>query len=205
MIIHKILDEVFSTWSNIAVFRVLRKHTIGISGREVARLAGLSAKNCLITLSMLENYGMVTRVRGGRDHIFNLNREHLIVKDVILPGLEVEEQYFEKLTIDIKNRLKKYTLSMIIFGSVARKEETIESDLDICLIVKDKVHKEAVEERWSDIQVYLNRKYGVSVSPIYFTRSEFALKAKKKKPPVNSIIKEGIVISGLSLRELLND
>ncbi len=205
MVIHKVLDEVFSTWSNIAVLRVLRKCDMGITGREVARLSGMSPKNCLITLSTLENYGMVYRVRGGRDHIFSLNRENVIVKEVVLTGLQVEEEYFERLAADIKKLLRKFTVSIIVFGSVARKEETLESDIDLCLLIKDKAHKEAIEKRLPDIQAVIKKKYGIAVSPIYFTQTEFVLKAKSKKPPLNGIVKDGILISGLSIRELLND
>lgn len=205
MVINKVLDEVFSTWSNIAVFRVLKKHVIGISGREVARLAGMSPKNCLITLSALENLGMVNRVRGGRDHFFSLNREHIIVEEVVLPALKAEDEFFNKLAVLLKNKLKNKTVSMIVYGSVARKEETIESDLDLCVVLKNISQKPEAEEILFDLTSTVKQKYGVSISPIYFTRKEFSLWAGKSKAPVNNIIEEGMVISGLSIKELIND
>ena len=67
MVIHKILDEVFSTWLNVEVLRVLNHHELGFSVIEVSRLAGMSPKNCIITLTGLENLGRTIRIRGGRD------------------------------------------------------------------------------------------------------------------------------------------
>ncbi|MDT3697613.1 MAG: hypothetical protein ROY99_14610 [Ignavibacterium sp.] len=55
MIINDVLNKLFSTWSNIAVMRALRNYVMGVSGNEAARLAGLTPKNCLITLSLLKN------------------------------------------------------------------------------------------------------------------------------------------------------
>ncbi len=70
MVIHKILDNVFATWSNIAVLRVLKEVKIGLSGREIAKQAGISAPTSLDALSSLENLNIVSRQRGGREHFF---------------------------------------------------------------------------------------------------------------------------------------
>ena len=66
MIINKVLDEIFSRWSNIAVLRALNRYGTGNSGREVARAAHISPKNCFIALNDLEDIGIVkkTEVEG---------------------------------------------------------------------------------------------------------------------------------------------
>ena len=204
MVIDKVLDEVFSTWSNVAVLRVLNKYAIGLSGREVSRLVGMSPKNCLITLSSLENLGMVSRIRGGRDHLFTLNREHYLVSEAILPLLQVENDFFDKIALFIKSKLKNKCISLIVFGSVARKDESIESDLDLCIILENAKLKPTVEEIVFDIGLKAHKRFGVSLSTIYFTKKEFAGKARLNKIPVNNIVKEGKVISGLSIKELIN-
>jgi predicted nucleotidyltransferase len=204
MVINKVLDEVFSTWSNVAVFRVLNRYAIGLSGREVSRLVGMSPKNCLITLSSLENLRMVNRTRGGRDHLFTLNREHYLVSDVILPLLQAEKEYFDKIASFIKSKLKNKYVSLIVFGSVARKEETIESDLDMCIVLENARLKPAVEEIVFDIGFKAYKRFGVSLSSIYFSKKEFTRRARQNKAPVNNIVKEGKVISGMSIKELIN-
>jgi len=204
MVIYKALDEVFFRWSNLAVLRALEKYAIGISGREVARVAGITAKNCFIALTDFENIGIVNRVRGGRDHLFTLNREHFLVSDAILPLLKVESEYYDTIAAYIKNNLRKKSISLIIFGSVARKEETVTSDLDLCIVNENMKQKQEVEEIVFDIGFNAYKKYGISLSSIYFTKKEFARRAHLNKAPVNNIVKEGKVISGLSIKELIN-
>lgn len=203
MVINKALDEVFSTWSNVAVFRVLNKYAIGLSGREVARLVGMSAKNCLITLSALENLGLVNRTRGGRDHLFTLNRDHFLVKEGVIPLLDVEDKFVEAIFDDIKKILKKKCNSVYLFGSVARKDENVESDLDLCVIYDKEDQKDSLEDDMFDLQSLLRKKYSVNASPFYISKTHFVAKAKSNKPPIADIIKEGKLVFGNSLKRLL--
>lgn len=205
MVINKSLDEVFSRWSHIAVMRALKNHAIGISGREVSRIAGITHRNSIEALTNLERFGIVIRVRGGRDHLFSLNREHYIVKNGILPLFEMEDGFMKTILTEVKNKLKGKCESVYLFGSTARKEEKPESDLDICIVYDKKNKKEEIEEAFFDLSLLLNKKYGVNASPYYITISEFLKKARSKRQPVLDIIKEGKLVSGTSLKELIYD
>lgn len=205
MIVHKILDNVFATWSNIAVLRVLDKVKTGLSGREIAKQSNMSAPSSLEALSSLENLNIVTRQRGGREHFFFLNREHYIVKKIIVPILSSEKKFTETIYSDIKKNLSKHSSSLIVFGSTARIEEKIESDLDLCIIFKSAREKSKIEKTITEINLSLFKKYGVSLSPFFISETEFKKRARNKKPPVSDIIKEGIVISGKAIGKLLNE
>ena len=104
MVIHRVLDILFSTWSNIAVLRVLNEVKIGLSGREIAKQSGMSAPSCLEALSTLENLNIVSRQRGGRGHFFFLNREHFLVNKIVIPNLNLEKLFISSL---LKNINKK--------------------------------------------------------------------------------------------------
>ncbi|MCL4551823.1 MAG: nucleotidyltransferase domain-containing protein [Bacteroidetes bacterium] len=203
MVINKVLDEVFSRWSNLAVLRALNKRAVGLSGREVARIAGITNKNCFTALADFENLGIVNCERGGREHSYKLNRQHALVEEAIIPLLQYEENYFDRIASFIKSKFKSMAESLIVYGSVARKEETMDSDYDLCVVVKNAKQKSKAEDRLYELSLSITKKFGVTVSPIYFTKSAFLQKARQNKSPVNNIIKEGKVISGLSIKELL--
>jgi predicted nucleotidyltransferase len=205
MVVHKILDSVFATWSNIAVLRVLNKVKIGLSGREIAKQANMSAPSSLEALSSLENLNIVTRQRGGREHFFFLNREHYIVKKIIIPNLNSERKFSETIYSDIEKELGKHSSSLIVFGSTARNEEKIESDLDLCIVFNGTGEKSKIENIITEVNLSLFRKYGVSLSPFFISETEFKKRAGTKKPPVSDIIRDGIVISGKTIRKLLNE
>jgi predicted nucleotidyltransferase len=201
---HNVLDEVLSAQSHIMVLRALQDSAQGFTGREIARLTGLSHRSCLQALSKLEDLSIVQRQRGGRDHIFRLNRKNIIVSEGILPFLALERKILDRLLSFIKRRLGKYAKSIILFGSVARGEETIESDLDVCVIVADKPSLNRVEEKLHDLQPEVRKVFGVNLAPIFYKVTDFKKYYYGNKPPVDEITKDGILIAGLSIKKLLN-
>lgn len=205
MIIHKPLNEIFSTYSNIAVIRELHYTRNGFTGREIAKRAGLSAPATLSALSHLAALKVVKRQIGGRDHLFTLNFNNYFVKKVLLPMLEQENQFFTLIKTRLKKHLSKNAISVIVFGSVARQEEDIESDLDICIVFSNYEHKRLLENEINILRDELSNDCGVTLAPYYISVKEFKQRAKMKKSPVNDIVKEGIVISGKSINWLLNE
>jgi len=199
MIIHNVLNQVFSQKSNIAVLRTLNNVKIGLSGREVARQSGISAPACLATLSLLENLNIVIRNRGGREHFFELNRKHYLVDKIVIPNIYEEKKFMEELFSDIRKRLVKYCHIIIIFGSTAKKEEKIGSDLDVCLVFKNKILKNKAEMVSSELNSLLYKKYGVSYAPYFISETNFFKRAENKKPPVADIIRKGIILAGKKL------
>ena len=196
MRINNILDAVFSAQSNIIILRAMINYNDGISGREVSRISGLSPRACFNTLTSLENIGIVKRVRGGRDHLFAINRDNYLVSEAILPLLNAESAFLESIKKDIKSKLKNKCNSVYIYGSVARKEESSESDFDICIVMNNQKEQQLLENEISELthQTYL--KYGITLSPVYFTVNEFVKKYNLNKPPIPDIVNEGIVIYG---------
>lgn len=205
MIIHKPLNEIFSTYSNIAVIRELRYTRNGFTGREIAKRAGLSAPAVLSALSHLESLRIVRRQVGGRDHLFTLKVNNYFVKKILFPILEVESQFFELIKSRLKKYLSKDSVSVILFGSVARKEEVIESDFDICIIFLGSQNKKIIESKIDSCRDQLSNDFGITPAPFFISLKEFKYRAKYKKSPIDNIVKEGIVLSGKSIIELLSE
>ncbi|HMN23987.1 MAG TPA: nucleotidyltransferase domain-containing protein [Ignavibacteriaceae bacterium] len=205
MIVHKILNEIFSTYSNVAVLRALQDNKLGASGREISKKAGLSAPSCLQALTKLEKLNLVIRQKGGRDHLFTLNIDSVILNEAILPILDFERNLLSKIQSEIKKTIGKLSLSLILFGSVARIEENYESDFDVAVIVKNSENKLKIEDKLTTLILNLKKRFGINLSTIIFTQKEFVKKIKSKSPPANNIVEDGIVFSGLSIRRILND
>jgi predicted nucleotidyltransferase len=203
MVFHRVLDHVFSTWSHIAVLRALQDTAHPLTGREVARLAGMNHRSCLRALSALEDLHLMTRQRGGRDHLFALNRDHILVKRAILPLLAQERRFLGDLLGLINRNLAQNTESIILFGSVARKEETASSDMDLCLVVRTEGGKKHAQEVVHRLVPKCQRLYGAYLAPLIFTLGEFRRKYRLKKSPVPEIVRDGKVISGKPARRLL--
>ncbi len=205
MIIHKILNEIFTTYSHVAILRELRFSKNGFSGREIAMNAGISPPSCLAALSKLEKLKIVNRQIGGNVHIYTLNFDNYLVKEGILPLLEIEQSLPGRIVILLKKALSKKSVSAILFGSVARLEETNSSDYDLCIVYQTQSDKKELERLINQIRPKLYSQFGISIAPYFISLSDFKLRAKKKASPVNDIVKEGKILFGESIRSLLND
>ncbi len=69
MIIHRPLDHILSARSQIAVLRVLLDSAHGLTGREIARQAGMNHQACIEALSRLETLGLLRRQRDAVFHV----------------------------------------------------------------------------------------------------------------------------------------
>ncbi len=203
MIFNRTLDHIFSSFSSIAVLRVLQHINKGLTGREISRNAGISPRSALKALTNLENFKIVNRTIGGRDHLFILNRNHYLVNNGILPLLKSETNYLPEILSLIKRKLSKKTASIILFGSVVRKEEEVQSDLDICLVIPNKSIQSEVEKIRKELFDIISEKYATSLAVIIFSKDEFRKRGLRNQSPVNNIIKEGDVIFGKSIKLLL--
>jgi predicted nucleotidyltransferase/DNA-binding transcriptional ArsR family regulator len=201
MVIYRVFDEVFRSWSHVAVLRALLDTTSGYSGNEVARLSGMHPRSALKALTSLEHLGMVNRQRGGRDHIFTLNRTHFLVHDVVEYLYRAEQEFAKHIVDALSGALKRSVLSAVIFGSVAKRTETPFSDLDLCCIVKTEAGKEDVRRLLGGRAQKLYRTYGVKVAPLFFTLAE--VKKKAKTPLIIDILDHGILVTGKNLKVLI--
>lgn len=201
MKINNVLDEIFARKSNIKIIRALKNYNIGISGREVARNSNLTAKNAFKTLTHLEELGIINRTRGNKEHLFTLNRDSFIVAKILLPVLDAEIEYLNEIKGKVEQALENKVIAAVLFGSVVKKEESVLSDMDLCVITND---KETVEEAISELEQNLYKSYNVNLSPIYFTEAEFVEKAITNERPVSDIVNEGEVLIGKSIRRIIN-
>jgi predicted nucleotidyltransferase len=202
MVINKILDYVFSAQSNIKILRVLNDRNAGVSGREAARLTGLSLRAVQKTLVNLSKTGLLKIAEGKREHLFSVDREKYLVKELVEKIFETEREFNTSLLKQIRTKLKPYAASLVQFGSTARGEDTLKSDFDLC-IVYDK-DLSIIEEKVSEVRSALFKTYKITLAPFYISVVKFRQLARQSKPPVKNIIEEGRVIAGKSIKELLN-
>lgn len=202
MIVHRVLDEVMRSWSHVAVLRALLDTTSGFTGNEVARVAGMHPRSALKALSSLEELGIVRRQRGGRDHLFTLNRKHFLVTDALLALYASEQKFPVEIRAVLSTILKRRVICGVIFGSVAAKKETPQSDLDLCCIVREEHQKESVRDALESEAPVLYKSFGIKIAPLVLSRDEF--RRRSKTPLIRGIIEHGQLVTGTHPRKLLN-
>jgi hypothetical protein len=198
-----IFDEVFSTWSHIAILRIFMDASRPLSGREVARLSQMNHRSCLNSLTRLERIGFVFRNRGGRDHLFSINREHRLWSEGVLPMLEIERRHLGRLAKRLRKELSMHVESAILYGSSIMKREAHDTTVDVCVIINNRMTEKEIRTHLNAISPIAWKRYGVKLQSIVFTEADFVRKAKRGHFSVKSIVEEGQVIAGKTIRDIL--
>jgi hypothetical protein len=198
-----ILDEVFSTWSHISTLRILMDAPRPLSGREIARLSHMNHRSCLQALTRLEHIGFVNRDRGGRDHLFRVNREHRLWAEGILPMLEIERRHLGRLAKRLRKELSYVAESVIVFGNSVMKRESHDTSVDLCLIINNRLTEHEIRSHLNTVTPIAWKRYGAKLQTVIFTESDFVRRAKRGHGSVQTILNEGQVISGKTFRELI--
>jgi len=196
------LNRIFHAPSHIAVLRALMDSLEGMSGREVARQAGINHQSCIQAITRLEEIGVLQRRGSGKTQLIGLNRENFLVKELLLPLLKKERMFFSNIKEEIKSHFGNNVISVIIFGSTARKEERPESDLDVCIIVKNIKEKRKTQNIIDKVLLRLFITLSIKLSSFVFTSYEAKSRIKKNDPLFKNIASDGILLIGKQLRDL---
>ena len=115
------------------VLSVLAGTTRPLTGREVARLMGRNSHSGVLdVLHRLAAHGLVDSQEAGNALLYTLNRDHLAAPAVaVLAGIRAE--LLDRLRETIEGwEVQPVQVSM--FGSVARRDGDVDSDIDLSLI-----------------------------------------------------------------------
>jgi predicted nucleotidyltransferase len=189
------------------VLRFLWKSRAEWSGREIARKVGLSAPSCHEALKKLDACGLVLLRRVSNMHLYMINSDSYLVKNAFIPAFEAQEAMPDQINTLIKKTLagspKDGILAIAIFGSMARKTARLESDLDVLIVLQGKENMKRLEPRIENLRALLFRRFNLSLSPYVQTVSELRQKHERKLPLIQEILKDGHLIFGKDLKELL--
>ena len=103
-------------------------------------------------------------------------------------------QEIYKILRNISERLKReYNAEkVILFGSYARGEETLDSDVDILVIAPT---KERMIDRMASVsRIIRDLRNGLPISPIVLTSEEFRRKLEEGDAFIRTVVEEGVVL-----------
>lgn len=189
------------------VLRFLWRSRAEWSGREIARKVGLSAPACHETLKKLDARGLVELRRVSNVHLYKINSENYLVRNVFALQFEAEAAMPKQIVAAVKKSLvaspKSDIVSIVLFGSMARGTERLGSDLDLLVVVPAKESVKALEPRIERLRTLLFKRFSMPLSPYVQTLSELQDKHRRELPLIREILKDGRIIFGQDIKELL--
>ncbi len=196
--------DVLASRPKLRLLRYLATHEGVITGRALARAAGVEAKRAAEALADLVNAGLVQRRRAGRAFLYAINRNSYVVDQILLPAFLNERDWPERLGEEVLRSVAG-AHSVILYGSWAKKKAKPESDVDL-LVVASPNHKDRApgfQERIDETRGKMSERFGRLVSLLVLSRHEVRRRLRRRDALIREIIAQGRVLAGSSLAEVL--
>lgn len=104
----------------------------------------------------------------------------------------MDRNILTELVNGILSIMESQIASIILYGSVARGTNEVDSDVDVALLIHGTMDKET-EDKLSDLIVDMNLKYDTVFSVIDIDYDNFK-KWEKVTPFYQNVIREGVVL-----------
>jgi DNA-binding transcriptional ArsR family regulator len=204
---HEPLAAVLGTRGKIAVLRILWRASNPLAYREVVRRSGMAYRSIDLALGELAVTGMVEQLEGGRERRVRLRTGHRLAA-AISSLLQVDADFFASLRVELRAiaaaSQRDGLLAAAIVGAAARREETLGSDLEIVLIVRDPGAVSRCQERFAAGVDRVNARFGVTVKVITYDVATARAMWRTRTPAATRNVRESELLAGMTLEELLS-
>jgi len=197
------LNEILAQKSKLSALRYLITKQDSVSVRELSRRIHVTQPNLSTILKELEQANVLVSKKIGTSLVFSLNQGHYLVEDVLAPLFRAENNSLTLLGDFLKKEIRSKYLSLILFGSIARGDSHHKSDIDLAVIIDNKANGIKVENGILALNPKIIKKFGNMLSPIVISQKDFSLRYKKGDKLILNITREGKIVGGKLISELL--
>ena len=201
MIRSRVIETAFGSPGRVKILRCLAREIQPLTGRQVAELAGLTHRGAIQALGLLVDESLVTQRQVGRACQYALARESVVVERVVLPALAAEERLVELLREELADAFSEHAVSLVLFGSYARGDQDIRSDIDLLLVAGTLAEKQAAEAAVEEQAPRLSRRFSAPLEVHCLAIAE--VQADPAPAFVDQASREGTTLYGAELRELV--
>jgi predicted nucleotidyltransferase len=182
------------------ILTVLERTGQPLTGRMIASLTGTVSQSTTSRLLLqLVHRGLVVKVPGG----YEINRDHLAYR-AIAALLGARDELQRRVAHDVAT-WDWPPCSVILFGSAARQQETLESDIDLLVVRPAGVPFD--DPRWAANVAHLSERVarwcGSPCEVLEYTVEELAELHRVGDPLMTSLLGDGVTLVGDSLDDLV--
>lgn len=165
------LDAILGSPARLSAMRALVRSRGSLSGREVARLAGINHQAAALALKDLEKAGVVQRREASRSNQWSVDRRRFLVDETLLPLFEAEVRHVNEIIGAIKDRLGRKAEGVVISGRGAKGNLEAGAPLELMLLCEPG-RRRVLSEALRELARELDERFGVVLSTEVMTRKE---------------------------------
>ena len=185
------------------VLRTLARTQSALTGRQVSKLAERSYAQVAAVLTRLTEAGLVASAQHGRTYSYHLNHDHVLAEAVI--SITRAADTTEQLVRDAITDWTVAAVSVSLFGSVARREASEQSDIDLLIVHPDDVSDRPSEwhDQVDDLIHMVESLCGNMVHVVELSESEVREAVATAQPLVESRRADARTLFGTDVHDLL--
>ncbi len=177
---HETLEDILGSKIKIRILRLFYRTRGSYTGRETAKLVEFSQDATQRALNDLTRHGLLRRDYVGTSYNYYLNEDHMLVGKVVNKAFFAEQNSIREIAKIFKEQLGGVFQKAVIFGSVAKKKERPDSDIDILIVISDGIETDAIEDELNEAANLATAASGNPVMPIVIQAGEYEKKKKAK-------------------------
>jgi len=184
------VDQVLTSKTKLKALKHLFAAEAPMSESEMASLIRVSHMSINRIMRELKAWNLVFSERAGNVNIWKVNKKSYAYQVLFPLLIEIAKipLPFDHLRKTILKILPQRLLKKIVlYGSVARGQEKINSDIDLFVLVKDERDKNRLQPFINDLIDACSDYYGNNLSPYILSEKEL----KKKRKPLLLEIEKG--------------
>ncbi len=191
---HISLLDVLTSKAKIKIIKFLLNHVASMSEREIASVLNVSHMSVNRTMRELGELNFVNFVTIGKAHLWRVNRKSYafrVLSELFKRVSGIKEPLEDLKKILFNNLPKTLIKKVVLFGSIAKGSERSNSDIDVFILVKNKLSKKKLEPQIEKLSNFCLEMYGNRLAPYILTEQEIE---QKKNLKIVSEISKGIQV-----------
>lgn len=167
------LDAVLSAPSRLAVLRALVRAKTPLSGRALARGAGINHQGAAVALAALAKLGLVERRPAGRSDQWRLDRSRWLISELLLPLLEREAEHADAVAGAIKMGLRGKADAVLIAGAASKGRLEPGRPLEL-VVVEGPAGRRILSEAVRGLAALMKERWSLELAVRVLSRREAA-------------------------------
>ncbi len=168
-----------------------------LTGRQIAELAAVPVVSASRVLADLAEIALVHARDVGQARIYRLNREHALW--AALAAMMATAAIIEERIRSISLEKAPSETTVAIFGSFARGDAGLSSDIDIVIVSRDSAHTDARLELVDELEETIREMTGKSVNVIDILDEDLDRLVKNEDPLIESWSQDARTLHGVEL------
>jgi predicted nucleotidyltransferase len=193
------MDKILGGAGGVRVMRALLAHGGALSVSRLAEDTRMTPDGVRGVLSDLERARVVEGLGSGRTRLFQAIASHPLVAalDTLFTA---ERSRFDEIIDTVKAATADPRIvATWLFGSVARGEDTVDSDLDIAIVIDaDPGQVDTIADRVRDALLEHERRSGFSASVVSMSLADVARLSSERTPLWRNLLTDALVLQGFA-------